>query len=66
MRPNGLIMVDNTLWSGRVVGGTDDDPVTADANLTAIKAFNDAVAADARVDSYILPVSDGLTLVRKR
>ena len=66
MRPNGLIMVDNTLWSGRVVAGTDDDPDTADANLTAIKAFNDAVAADARVDSYILPVSDGLTLIRKR
>jgi len=66
MRPNGLIMVDNTLWSGRVVGGTHDDPDTADTNLTAIKAFNDAVAVDARVDSYILPVSDGLTLIRKR
>jgi len=66
MRPNGLIMVDNTLWSGRVVGGADDGPDTGDANVTAIKAFNDAVAADARVDSYILPVSDGLTLIRKR
>ena len=59
-------MVDNTLWSGRVVGGADDGPDTGDANVTAIKAFNDAVAADARVDSYILPVSDGLTLIRKR
>jgi len=62
LRPNGLIMVDNTLWSGRVV--TADDPT--DANLTAIKAFNDAIASDDRVDSYILPVSDGLTLIRKR
>ena len=61
LRPNGLIMVDNTLWSGLVV-----DPATGDENTEAIKAFNDAVAADDRVDSYILPVSDGLTLIRKR
>jgi caffeoyl-CoA O-methyltransferase len=61
MRPNGLIMVDNTLWSGLVV-----DPSTGDENTEALKAFNDAVAVDDRVDSYILPVSDGLTLIRKR
>ena len=61
MRPNGLIMVDNTLWSGLVV-----DPSTGDENTEALKAFNDAIAADDRVDSYILPVSDGLTLIRKR
>ncbi len=75
LRPNGLIMVDNTLWSGRVVhaveGAVEDAAEgafegDADANLTAIKAFNDAIAADTRVDSYILPVSDGLTLIRKR
>lgn len=61
LRPNGLIMVDNTLWSGRVV-----DSAPQDADTEALKAFNDAVAADPRVDSYILPVSDGLTLIRKR
>jgi caffeoyl-CoA O-methyltransferase len=61
LRPNGLIMVDNTLWSGLVV-----DRATGDENTEALKAFNDAVAADDRVDSYILPVSDGLTLIRKR
>ena len=63
LRPNGLIMADNTLWSGRVVDpvGQDDD-----ADSVAIREFNDAVAADPRVDSYILPVSDGLTLIRKR
>ncbi len=62
LRPNGLVMVDNTLWSGRVV----DPGEPGDANLAAIVAFNDAIAADERVDSYILPVSDGLTLIRKR
>ena len=58
---NGLIMVDNTLWSGLVV-----DPATGDESTEALKAFNDAIAADDRVESYILPVSDGLTLIRKR
>jgi caffeoyl-CoA O-methyltransferase len=61
LRRNGLIMVDNTLWSGNVV-----DPAPGDENTEALKAFNDAIAADERVESYILPVSDGLTLIRKR
>lgn len=61
LRPNGLIMVDNTLWSGNVV-----DTTTGDENTEALKAFNDAIAADDRVDGYILPVSDGLTVIRKR
>ena len=61
VRPNGLLLVDNTLWSGRVVddAATDDDTV-------AIKAFNDKVAADDRVESYLLPVGDGVTLIRKQ
>jgi caffeoyl-CoA O-methyltransferase len=58
---NGLILVDNTLWSGHVL-----DPSPDDTFATAIAAFNDAVAADARVDSVILPVGDGLTLIRQR
>jgi caffeoyl-CoA O-methyltransferase len=61
VRPGGLLLVDNTLWSGRVVDDAADD-----ADTTAIKAFNDAVAADDRVESYLLPVGDGLTLIRKR
>ncbi len=61
LRPNGLILVDNTLWSGRVL-----DPQPDEAEATAIAAFNDAVAADDRVDSVILPIGDGLTLIRKR
>jgi caffeoyl-CoA O-methyltransferase len=61
MRPNGLILVDNVLWGGRVVDGTDNADDT-----TAIRAFNDLVAADPRVDAVMLPVSDGLTLLRRR
>lgn len=61
VRPDGLILVDNVLWSGRVV-----DPAADDDNTRAIKAFNDMVAADARVEAVMLPVSDGLTLLRVR
>jgi caffeoyl-CoA O-methyltransferase len=61
VRAGGLLLVDNTLWSGRVVDDTADD-----ADTVAIRAFNDKVAADDRVESYLLPIGDGLTLVRKR
>ena len=62
MRPGGLILADNTLWSGRVaVPPTADD---AD-NLVAIRQFNDRVADDDRVASYILPIADGLTVIVK-
>ncbi len=60
MRPGGLICADNTLWSGAVTGETDD------VDTLALQQFNDHVAADRRVESYILPVADGLTLIRKR
>ncbi len=62
LRPSGLILVDNTLWSGRVLEAGDAD----DDDTVALRAFNDMVAADARVESYILPVADGLTVIRKR
>jgi caffeoyl-CoA O-methyltransferase len=61
LRPNGVILVDNTLWMGTVV----DESVTDD-DTNAIRAFNDAVAADERVEAVLLPISDGLTLLRKR
>ena len=61
IRPNGLILVDNVLWSGAVV-----DPERDDENTVAIREFNDLVAADDRVESTILAVADGLTLIRKR
>jgi caffeoyl-CoA O-methyltransferase len=61
LRTNGVILVDNTLWSGRITDSalTDDDTL-------AIRAFNDHVAADDRVDSAILTLGDGVTIARKR
>jgi len=61
LRPNGVILVDNTLWGGAVA-----DAKATDDNTKAIRAFNDVVAADDRVESTILTVGDGLTLIRKR
>jgi len=61
IRPNGAILVDNVLWDGNVV----KDDVTDD-NTLAIKAFNDKVARDDRVDTVMLPLADGLTICRKR
>jgi caffeoyl-CoA O-methyltransferase len=61
LRRNGVILVDNTLWGGAVA-----DSKATDDNTNAIRAFNDAVAADDRVESTILTVGDGLTLIRKR
>jgi caffeoyl-CoA O-methyltransferase len=62
LRVGGLILADNTLWSGRVA----DPPAADDAdNLAAIRRFNDHVAADDGVANYILPVADGLTVIVK-
>lgn len=61
VRGGGLIMVDNVLWSGRVLDEHSGDPDTQ-----AIRAFNQAIYHDERVDLSMLPIADGLTLVRKR
>jgi caffeoyl-CoA O-methyltransferase len=61
LRQGGAMLIDNVLWGGRVV-----DPDPADPNLAAILEFNDFVAGDDRVDRVMLPIGDGLTLVRKR
>ncbi len=60
-RPGGLVAIDNTLWSGAVV-----DPADASPDTTALRAFNDALAARDDVDVLPLTVGDGLTLVRRR
>jgi caffeoyl-CoA O-methyltransferase len=60
LRPSGVIAVDNVLWGGRVI-----DPAADDEQTRAIREFNDTVAADRRVQSVMLHVSDGLTLARK-
>ena len=57
-----MILVDNTLWSGKVLAPAAAD----DADTAALREFNDMVAADERVESYILPIADGLTVIRKR
>jgi predicted O-methyltransferase YrrM len=61
LRVGGLIGVDNTLWSGAVV-----DTTRQDADTVAIRALNEKIHADARVDTVLLPIGDGLTLARKR
>jgi predicted O-methyltransferase YrrM len=61
VRPGGLILVDNVLWSGRVVR-TDD---TTD-DTRAIRALNQKLHADERITVSMLPIGDGLTLARKR
>jgi len=61
LRPGGLILVDNVLWSGAVIDKNDKSEDT-----TAIRAFNEMLRKDERVDLSMLPVGDGLTLARKR
>jgi predicted O-methyltransferase YrrM len=61
LRPGGLVVVDNTLWSGRVA-----DPEVADEDTVALRHFNEHLHRDARVDLSLLPMGDGLTLARKR
>jgi caffeoyl-CoA O-methyltransferase len=61
LRTGGLIAVDNVLWGARVLDSSVDDE-----NTVAIRAFNDTVASDDRWDTQLLPLGDGLTLLRKR
>jgi len=60
LRRGGLIVVDNTLWSGAVADASKDDEDTR-----AIRAFNDAVHRDTRVAVSMLPIGDGVTLALK-
>ena len=61
VRPGGLIAFDNTLWGGRVI---DED--TDDEDTRALRALNLKLSGDDRVTLCLLPVADGLTLVRRR
>jgi caffeoyl-CoA O-methyltransferase len=61
VRQGGLIMVDNVLWDGRVV-----DPGNTEESTRAIRAFNERVRGDDRVDLSLVPIGDGLTLARVR
>lgn len=61
LRPGGLIMVDNVLWSGRVLDETDQTPDTV-----ALRAFNKKLLGDSRVTLSMIPLGDGVTLALKR
>lgn len=61
VRPGGFILADNTLWGDKVIGA----PSRTDAQTAGIVAFNDFVARDPRVQTVMLPLRDGLTLIQK-
>ena len=59
--PGGFILADNTLWDGHVV----DPAYDKDKQTMALRRFNDKIATDERVETFILPLRDGLTFIRK-
>ena len=60
MNPGGFIIADNTLWYGHVL----EHPKDSDMQTKGVQAFNDLVAKDNRVEKVILPLRDGLTIIR--
>ena len=62
LRPGGFILADNTLWDGHVV----DDAYCHDRQTQGIETFNDFLVGDQRVEQVILPLRDGLTIIRKK
>jgi caffeoyl-CoA O-methyltransferase len=60
VRSGGLIIIDNVLWKGKVYGEEND------ADTQAIRKLNDQVSVDSRVEKLILPVRDGILLIRKK
>ena len=62
LRPGGFILADNTLWDGHVV----DESYSKDHQTQGIVDFNDHVAQDVRTEQVILPLRDGLTIIRKK
>ena len=60
LRPGGVIVFDNVLWSGRVT-----DPAVRDDDTKALRALNAKIAGDVRVDKVMVPLGDGMTVVRK-
>jgi predicted O-methyltransferase YrrM len=62
VRPGGLILADNVIWDGKVC----QEPLPQDKQTQGIAAFNDKVTADPRVESVIMPLRDGLNIIRKK
>jgi predicted O-methyltransferase YrrM len=61
LNDGGWILADNTLWDGHVI-----DPTRQDAQTNGVRAFNDLISNDERVEVVILPLRDGLTIIRKK
>lgn len=62
LRSGGFILADNTLWNGKVIQPTKQN----DKQTLSILAFNEAIKADERIEKIILPIRDGLTIIRKK
>ena len=61
LRPGGVILIDNVLWSGSVA-----DPSVKDEDTSALRALNAKIMADTRVDLVMVPICDGVTMARKK
>ena len=61
LNTGGWILADNTLWDGHVI-----DPTYKDAQTNGVRAFNDHIRNDKRVEEVILPLRDGLTIIKKK
>ena len=61
LRPGGVMLIDNVLWSGSVA-----DPSKTDEDTSALRALNTKIMADARVDLVMVPICDGVTMARKK
>lgn len=62
MNPGGVLLVDNVLWSGKVLA----DPEDYDADTRLLDAFNKKIQEDERIENILLPIRDGITLMRKK
>jgi predicted O-methyltransferase YrrM len=62
MKPGGVLLVDNVLWSGKVL----EEPENYDADTRLLDAFNEKIQADERIENILLPIRDGITLMRKK
>lgn len=62
VRPGGYILADNVIWDGKVL----QEPIPADAQTQGIHKFNEMVKEDPRVENVIIPLRDGLNLIRKK
>jgi len=61
LKTNGLILIDNVLWSGKIL-----DPTATDEDTEALRQLNARLQADSRIDLALIPIGDGVTVARKR